>query len=142
MKGRGVMKKLFVLMLMTTILYTGYNFLQDDTVYHYEQITVHTGDTMWAIADRWADQDEDVREVIYRICETNALANTNLKPGQKLLVPVRMQFVDQLMVAEAGDIKGLSNRHLQQQKPNCYPPCNGGVQGWPTQVRNRSPYKH
>jgi len=96
------MKKLFVLMLMTTILYTGYNFLQDDTVYHYEQITVHTGDTMWAIADRWADQDEDVREVIYRICETNALAN----PGQKLLVPVRMQFVDQLMVAEAGDIKG------------------------------------
>ena len=101
MKGRGVMKKLFVLMLMTTILYTGYNFLQDDTVYHYEQITVHTGDTMWAIADRWADQDEDVREVIYRICETNALANTNLK-----LVPVRMQFVDQLMVAEAGDIKG------------------------------------
>ena len=74
------MKKLFVLMLMTTILYTGYNFLQDDTVYHYEQITVHTGDTMWAIADRWADQDEDVREVIYRICETNALANTNLKP--------------------------------------------------------------
>ena len=106
MKGRGVMKKLFVLMLMTTILYTGYNFLQDDTVYHYEQITVHTGDTMWAIADRWADQDEDVREVIYRICETNALANTNLKPGQKLLVPVRVQVVDQLMVAEAGDIKG------------------------------------
>lgn len=106
MKGCGVMKKLFVLMLMTTILYTGYNFLQDDTVYHYEQITVHTGDTMWAIADRWADQDEDVREVIYRICETNALANTNLQPGQKLLVPVRMQFVDQLMVAEAGDIKG------------------------------------
>ena len=59
MKGRGVMKKLFVLMLMTTILYTGYNFLQDDTVYHYEQITVHTGDTMWAIADRWADQDAE-----------------------------------------------------------------------------------
>ena len=51
-------------------------------------------------------RDEDVREVIYRICETNALANTNLKPGQKLLVPVRVQFVDQLMVAEAGDIKG------------------------------------
>ena len=100
------MKKLFVLMLMTTILYTGYNFLQEDTVYPYEQITVHTGDTMWAIADRWADQGEDVREVIYRICETNSLANTNLKPGQKLLIPVKMQFVDQLMVAEAGDTKG------------------------------------
>ena len=100
------MKMLFVLMLMTTILYTGYKFLQEDTVYHYEQITVHTGDTMWAIADRWADQGEDVREVIYRICETNSLANTNLKPGQKLLIPVKMQFVDQLMVAEAGDTKG------------------------------------
>lgn len=106
MKGRGVMKKLFVLMLMTTILYTGYNLVQDDTVYHYEQITVHTGDTMWAIADRWSEQGEDVREVIYRICETNALDNTNLKPGQKLMIPVKMQFVDQLMVAEATDTKG------------------------------------
>lgn len=75
------MKKLFVLMLMTTILYTGYNFLQDDTVYHYEQITVHTGDTMWAIADRWADQDEDVREVIYRICETNAAGEYEPETG-------------------------------------------------------------
>ncbi|CAK7044372.1 LysM peptidoglycan-binding domain-containing protein [Phascolarctobacterium sp.] len=100
------MKKLFVLMLMTTILYTGYNLVQDDTVYHYEQITVHTGDTMWAIADRWSEQGEDVREVIYRICETNALDNTNLKPGQKLMIPVKMQFVDQLMVAEATDTKG------------------------------------
>ena len=100
------MKKLFVLMLMTTILYTGYNLVQDDTVYHYEQITVHTGDTMWAIADRWSEQGEDVREVIYRLCETNALDNTNLKPGQKLMIPVKMQFVDQLMVAEATDTKG------------------------------------
>ena len=100
------MKKLFVLMLMTTILYTGYNLVQDDTVYHYEQITVHTGDTMWAIADRWSEQGEDVREVIYRICETNALDNTNLKPGQKIMIPVKMQFVDQLMVAEATDTKG------------------------------------
>lgn len=101
------MKKLFVLMLMTTILYTGYNFLQDDTVYHYEQITVHTGDTMWAIAGPLGRfRTKMYCEVIYRICETNALANTNLKPGQKLLVPVRMQFVDQLMVAEAGVFKG------------------------------------
>ena len=61
---------------------------------------------MWAIADRWSEQGEDVREVIYRICETNALDNTNLKPGQKLMIPVKMQFVDQLMVAEATDTKG------------------------------------
>lgn len=100
------MKKLFALILMSTILYTGYGFLREDTVYHYEQITVHTGDTMWAIADRWAEQGEDVREVIYRICEKNSLASTNVKPGQKLLVPVRMQFVDQLMVADAAPPKG------------------------------------
>lgn len=97
---------MFALILLTTILYTGYNLVQDDSVYHYEQITVHTGDTMWAIADRWTEQGEDVREVIYRICETNALANTNLQPGQKLLIPVKTQFVDQLMVAEATAPKG------------------------------------
>ncbi len=97
---------MFALILLTTILYTGYNLVQDDSVYHYEQITVHTGDTMWAIADRWTEQGEDVREVIYRICETNALVNTNLQPGQKLLIPVKTQFVDRLMVAEAVAPKG------------------------------------
>lgn len=100
------MKKLFALILMTTLLYTGYSFFREDAVYHNQQITVHTGDTMWAIADHWTEQGEDVREVIYRICEANALSNTNLQPGQKLLVPVRTQFVDQLMVAEAGNTKG------------------------------------
>lgn len=100
------MKKLFALILMTTILYTGYNFTQDNVVYHYEQVTVHTGDTMWAIADRWTEEGEDVREVIYRICEKNSLANANVTPGQKLMIPVRMQFVDQFMVAEASPSKG------------------------------------
>lgn len=100
------MKKLFVLMLMTTILYTGYNFLQDDTVYltnrslYIQAIPCGLSLTAGPIRTRMYAKSFTVS------AKTNALANTNLKPGQKLLVPVRMQFVDQLMVAEVGDIKG------------------------------------
>ncbi|MDQ0058038.1 LysM peptidoglycan-binding domain-containing protein [Paenibacillus harenae] len=52
-----------------------------------ELVTVYTGDTLWAIANRFAGDEEDVRYVIYLIKERNGLESTNLYPGQKLVIP-------------------------------------------------------
>ena len=52
-------------------------------------------------SSRWAEDDEDVRAVIYRICEANGLQNTDLQPGQKIMVPVRVHAGDGVMLAEA-----------------------------------------
>ncbi len=60
-------------------------------VYQKEVITVHTGDTLWDIASSWKQEDEDVREVIWRIQTENNLTSSELMPGQQLRVPVRSE---------------------------------------------------
>ena len=86
------MKKLLVMLCMSIAIYSGYNMvtMEASTHWHNQQVVVHGGDTLWAIAGRWAEDGEDVRAVIYRICEANQLENNAyLMPGQKLVIPVR-----------------------------------------------------
>lgn len=88
------MKKILGLLLMCLLLCSAYgviNSMEASTAWHREEVIVHSGDTLWSIAGRWTDEKEDVREVLYRIREANKLNSVEyLKPGQKLIVPVRV----------------------------------------------------
>ena len=98
------MKKLTAIVMAVFLLYSGYVFgtvSAADEIYTTRTVTVYSGDTMWDIASRWAEDDEDVRAVIYRICEANGLQNTDLQPGQKIMVPVRVHAGEGVMLAEA-----------------------------------------
>ncbi len=48
---------------------------------------VQSGDTLWDIAGGITGPGEDVREVIEVIRDLNELTNSNLMPGQVLLIP-------------------------------------------------------
>jgi hypothetical protein len=50
-------------------------------------VVVHEGDTLWAIAGEVAAPGE-VREMVHRIQELNALSGSGLVLGQELAVPV------------------------------------------------------
>ncbi|MGM0882705.1 MAG: cell division suppressor protein YneA [Bacillota bacterium] len=51
-------------------------------------VTVHTGDTLWDIAKKYADgKDDDIRYIIYSIKDRNGLQSADIKPGQKLIIP-------------------------------------------------------
>lgn len=98
------MKKLLVLSVVAFILYSvsviaGFGSTE---VYHNREVLVYSGDTMWTIAAECSAPGEDVREVIYRIREANNLARYDLQPGQKLIVPMKVNINDGLMIAEAG----------------------------------------
>lgn len=98
------MKKLMMLIMATLLVYSGYvlgNCAAADKVYTTRTVTVYSGDTMWDIASQWTEDGEDVRAVIYRICETNGLKTTDLQPGQKILVPVRVELNNAMMLADA-----------------------------------------
>jgi hypothetical protein len=51
------------------------------------EIVVSTGDTLWGIASQVSNPSDDIRFVVYLIKDRNNLSNTNLTPGQKLIIP-------------------------------------------------------
>ena len=84
------MKKLTAIVMAVFLLYSGYVFgtvSAADEIYTTRTVTVYSGDTMWDIASRWA--------------EANGLQNTDLQPGQKIMVPVRVHAGEGVMLAEA-----------------------------------------
>lgn len=90
------MKKILDIILCLCILYTGYTIVcADDPVYLNQTVIVDEGDTLWSIATEHLGHKEDIREVVFRICETNKIADSNIYPGQVLQVPVLQQEKDQ-----------------------------------------------
>lgn len=53
-----------------------------------QEIVVHRGDTVWSIAQTYANgRDKDVREIVAQIIDLNDLTQASIYPGQPLLVP-------------------------------------------------------
>lgn len=51
--------------------------------------TVHTGDTVWHIAEKYAScQAKTFEEFVYEISEKNKLAGRHIYPGDKLIIPL------------------------------------------------------
>ena len=53
----------------------------------FDYVTVHHGDSLWAIAESIAPQG-DPREVIAEIMRLNGLDQATVEPGQRLALPV------------------------------------------------------
>lgn len=51
-----------------------------------ESVIVKSGDTLWSIASN-INSNRDIREIIYDIENINNLATSNIKPGDKILIP-------------------------------------------------------
>lgn len=85
------------------MVYACYNFLfVEKPVYREAVVVVKHGDTLWDIARAHTSGDEDVREVLYRIEEGNALKSLHVYPGQVLKVKQRVPHTaqdDGLMMA-------------------------------------------
>ena len=53
----------------------------------YETITVHTGDSLWSIADAHPVAGRTTDEVVRHIRESNGLTSACIQPGMTLMVP-------------------------------------------------------
>lgn len=57
--------------------------------YQYLLYTVHTGDTVWSIAEKYADaQCKPFNEFTFEIQQHNRLAGRHIYPGDKLEIPL------------------------------------------------------
>ena len=85
------MKKILAMICLSAALYAGYNMVfAEEPVYKNATVVVASGETLWEIAERYRDPEEDVRLVVERIREANELNQCWIYPGQDLLVPVRV----------------------------------------------------
>ena len=52
------------------------------------EIKVVEGDNLWKIADRYYEENIDLRKKIFQIKKVNELDSAMLKPGQKIMIPI------------------------------------------------------
>ena len=52
------------------------------------EVKVVEGDNLWKIADRYYEDNIDLRKKIYKIKKINELESAMLKPGQKITIPI------------------------------------------------------
>lgn len=64
-------------------------FMEPATETDYIQHTVQTGETVWAIAERYADkQVKPFNEFVFEIQQQNKLAGRYIQPGDILVIPM------------------------------------------------------
>lgn len=54
---------------------------------HFEYVTVHAGQSLWDLADRYAGSEVNQREWIASLVELNNLTSNDLQPGQRIALP-------------------------------------------------------
>jgi len=56
--------------------------------YEVEEVSIHDGDTLWSIADKYTDDKEDVRETVHIIKKINGMDDVIVYPGEVIYVPI------------------------------------------------------
>lgn len=54
----------------------------------FKEIEIHSGDTLWNIAAENKLDNQDIRSVVYEICDLNQISANKIQPGETLLIPV------------------------------------------------------
>lgn len=78
-----------IMMIATILFIAGYILAQPKTEMQYTQHTVRAGETVWCIAEKYADmQVRPMNEFVYGIQSENHLAGKYIRPGDVLVIPM------------------------------------------------------
>lgn len=91
---RGVVvMRILIALIISLVLWYNFN-IQESFAYSTNQfytVYVESGDSVWSIARRHIQANEDIREVVYQIRTANNLGvSATVFPGQPLLIPVKI----------------------------------------------------
>lgn len=63
------------------------NFTEEKNNSAYLEVIVKSGDTLWDLTEQHYQGQEDLRKIIYQIKEINNLEQTEIIPGQIIMIP-------------------------------------------------------
>ena len=66
----------------------GLNIADSATYVEYTEVKVMSGDTLWSIAGTYMNDNSDIRESVYELCQINDINASQLQAGMTLLVPI------------------------------------------------------
>ena len=66
----------------------GLNTADSATYVEYTEVKVMSGDTLWSIAGTYMNDNSDIRESVYELCQINDINASQLQAGMTLLVPI------------------------------------------------------
>lgn len=52
------------------------------------EVVIHSGDTLWGIAEEYAPNSMDIRDYIYLMYKLNDGLTPNIQPGTGIIIPV------------------------------------------------------
>lgn len=92
-KSRMIREKILLLLTLTMIICLGPLALaaqkgKDGEVY-YECVMIHSGDTLWKIAEKYKDEEQKIEHMISEIMRINGMRSGNIRSGESIIVPTR-----------------------------------------------------
>ena len=75
------------------VFFIGVMLIQDKSLYsksstHTQSVIVEQGQTLWSIASKYKNENEDSRNFIAKVREINQLSSSSLREGQEIYIPV------------------------------------------------------
>ena len=68
----------------------GFNTASGASTQQYIQVCVESGDTLWALAQKYGPSDMDIRNIVYEICRLNGITASELQAGQYITIPAEL----------------------------------------------------
>ena len=85
---------LAVVISIMIVIFAGYSIIgaaqaQAATVRTYKQVTIQDGDNLWNLVEMYnPDARIDIRDAIYDIYEINDIDESDIRPGEKIFIPI------------------------------------------------------
>lgn len=87
---------IFIFIITMTLILSVYAFVgaadtEASATESFRLVTVHDGETLWTLAEDYSVAsgiDQDIREIVTTICNTNDISADSIQPGDTIFVPV------------------------------------------------------
>jgi hypothetical protein len=82
----------FLLIVFASVFLAGFAFAEKPVraaeAPTYAEVEVRAGDTLWRIASEYKSEGQDIRRLIYDICQINGVSADSIQAGSMILIPV------------------------------------------------------